>query len=104
MQFTVKHPNGETTTTECHAPYRSEGNVLTIKRERIMPHIAASLVPDAWRVTGVVYEGTLRVDLGEPPELADQPRGQFIVRDDTGAKCTVYAVLKMTHNTSKSTA
>ena len=96
MKYTVKHPDGSETTHEQDAGYIREEEhqtiVLSNDRKRLFPKIAKRLIPDEYYVAGVAFEGDVSYDHGEPPEIEDNPRAQFVVTDETGARATVYAI------------
>ena len=96
MQYTVKHPDGSETTHEHDAGYIREEEhqtlVLSVARKRLFPKIAKRLIPDEYYVAGVAFEGDVSYDHGEPPEIEDNPRAQFLVTDETGARANVYAI------------
>ena len=96
MQYTVKHPDGSETTHWHDAGYIREDEhqtlVLSIARKRVFPQIAKRLIPDEYYVKGVAFEGDVKYDHGVPPEIEDNPRAQFVVSDQTGARATVYVI------------
>jgi len=94
MTFTISHPDGtETSATEDAVYYDSESKtVYTNQRRRSMPQYAKFFVPDEWYITSVEYQGDLVGDYMAPPQLEDAPRGEFVIRDETGAKVKIRAV------------
>ena len=100
MKFTVQHPDGSTTKHEADAPYLRENEdetvVLTNDRQRLMPRIVRRMIPEGYFVTGVIYQGSLVFDNAAPDELSGAEEATFVVRDETGAKCKVYARVEPT--------
>jgi hypothetical protein len=94
MEYTVHHPDGSTTTHEQDCPYIREEEhetlVLTNDRQRLFPKVARRFIPGGHFITGVTMNSMLVYDNPEPPELEGTEQARFVVRDETGARCTVH--------------
>jgi hypothetical protein len=94
MTFTISHPDGsETTATEEVRYYDADSKtVYTNQRRRQMPRLVKKFVSEAWYITTVQYQGDLVETHMVPSELEELPRGEFVIRDQTGAKVKIRAV------------
>ena len=94
MTFTITHPDGSETSASKDVRYYDADSktVYSNQRRRLMPRLVKGFVPDEWYITTVQYQGDLVQDHMEPKELEDAPSGEFVIRDETGAKVKIHAV------------